>query len=93
MIEVVTKAGLTVILDFCQQLDLVVVNYDYRYYTLHNFHYLKVIIQWIFNGKFADEGDNPSIYVVEGGNRLSHSLQPLTTGSVLKICLFFCTVQ
>jgi hypothetical protein len=46
LIEVVTKAGLTVILDFCQQLDLVVVNYDYRYYTLHNFHYLKVIIQY-----------------------------------------------
>jgi len=43
----------------------------------------------MFYGKFADEGDNPvnnpSIYNVEEDNRLLPSLQPLTTGSVLKI--------
>ena len=44
----------------------------------------------MFNGKFADEGDNsvnnPNIlyYNVEGDNRLSPGLWPLTIGSVLK---------
>jgi hypothetical protein len=36
--------------------------------------------------KFADEGDNdPGIYYAGGDTMLSPSLQPLTTGSVLKI--------
>ena len=50
----------------------------------------------MFFGKFADEGDNPvnnpNIYNVDGDNRLSPGLQPLTSGSVLKIrliCVFF----
>jgi len=41
----------------------------------------------MFNGKFADKVNNPvnktNIYNVEGNNRLSLGLQPLTTGSVL----------
>jgi hypothetical protein len=43
-------------------------------------------------GKFYDEGNNPVnnpiIYNVEGDNKLSPGLQPLTTGSVLKILFF-----
>ena len=43
--------------------------------------------------KFADEGDNtvndPGIYYAGGDTMLSPSLQPLTTGSVLKIWAFF----
>ena len=35
--------------------------------------------------------DNPNIYNTEEGNRLSSGLQPLTTGSVLKICFYFQT--
>ena len=46
----------------------------------------------MFYRKFDDEGnnpvDNPNIYNVEGDYRLSPSLQPLTTGSVLKIRFF-----
>ena len=43
----------------------------------------------MFYGKFADKGNNPvNIYNVEGNNRLSPGLQPLTTGSVLKIPFF-----
>ena len=42
--------------------------------------------------KFYDEGNNPVnnpiIYNVEGDNKLSPGLQPLTTGSVLKILFF-----
>jgi hypothetical protein len=68
-----------------------------RYYTLHIFllYKSKKTIQMFF-GKFADEGDNtvndPSIYYVDGTNMLSPSLQPPTTGSVLKICVFFSPV-
>jgi hypothetical protein len=55
----------------------------------------KKTIQMFF-GKFADGGDNmvndSSIYYVEGTNMLSPSLQPLTAGSVLKICAFFSPV-
>ncbi len=44
----------------------------------------------MFNGKFADDENNPvnntNIYNVEGDNRLSPGLQFLTNGSVLKIC-------
>ena len=51
----------------------------------------------MFYGKFADKGnnlvDNPNIYNVEGDNKLSPSLQPLTTGSVLKICVVFVSVR
>jgi len=47
----------------------------------------------MFYRKFADKGDNlvnnPNIYNVEGDNRLSPGLQPLTTGSMLKIRFFF----
>jgi hypothetical protein len=47
----------------------------------------------MFYGKYPDKGnnpvDNPSIYNFEGDNRLSPSLQPLTTGIVLKILFFF----
>ena len=43
-------------------------------------------------GKFYDEGNNPVnnpiIYNVEGDNKLSPGLQPLTTGSVLKMRFF-----
>ena len=46
----------------------------------------------MFYGKFADEEDkavgNPIHYNVEGDNRLLPGLQPLTTRSALKICLF-----
>ena len=46
----------------------------------------------MFYGQFSDEGNNPvdipDIYNVEGDNRLSTSLQPMTTGSVLKIRFF-----
>jgi len=46
----------------------------------------------MFYRKFADEGDhpvdNPNIYNVEGDNRLSPGLQPLKTGSALKISGF-----
>jgi hypothetical protein len=46
----------------------------------------------MFYGKFADKGDNPvnntNIYNVEEDNRLLPSLQPLTTGSELKILFF-----
>ena len=42
----------------------------------------------MFYGKFADEGDNPvnnpNISNIEGDNKLSPSLQPLTTGNVFK---------
>ena len=64
----------------------------YIHCTLHNFllHvYESNKTIGMFNGKFADEGDNsvknPSIlyYNVEGDNRLSPSLWPLTIGSVL----------
>ena len=55
----------------------------------------KKTIQMFF-GKFADGGDNtvndPSIHYVDGTNMLSPSLQPPTTGSVLKICVFFSPV-
>ena len=48
---------------------------------------------WMFYEKFDDEGnnqvDNPNIYNVEGDNRLSPSLQPLTTRSVLNFFYFF----
>jgi hypothetical protein len=44
------------------------------------------------NNAFDDEGnnavDNPNIYNVEGDNRLSPSLQPLTTRSVLNFFFF-----
>ena len=50
----------------------------------------------MFYRKFADKGDNPmdnpNIYNVEGNNTLSPGLQPLTTGSVLKIPDFFSPV-
>ena len=60
---------------FCQQLDVVIVNYDYWYYTLHNFLLVKINnTNWMFYGKLAVEGDNPNINTVEGGNRLSPSL-------------------
>jgi hypothetical protein len=36
----------------------------------------------MFYGKFADEGNNPNIYNVEGDNKLSAGLQPLTPESV-----------
>ena len=54
------------------------------------FYYKKI---WMFYKKFADKGDNSvnnlSIYNVEGDNRLSPvCLQPLTTGSLLKIPFF-----
>jgi hypothetical protein len=43
-------------------------------------------------GKFANEGNNPvnnpNIYNVQGENRLSPGLQPLTTGSVFNILFF-----
>ena len=46
----------------------------------------------MFYGKLYDEGDNPvnslNIYFVERDNMLSLGLQPLTTGSLLKIGLF-----
>jgi hypothetical protein len=45
----------------------------------------------------VDEGDNlldnPSICNVEGDNKLSLGLQPLTTGSALEIRLIFSPVQ
>ena len=51
------------------------------------FYYIKVIRQLMFYGKFAKEGDslvdNPNVY-----NVMSHGLQLLTTGSVLKIRTF-----
>jgi hypothetical protein len=40
---------------------------------------------------FADEGDN-AICNVEENNKLSPDLKPLTTGSVLKIRVFFSPV-
>ena len=47
---------------------------------------------WIFRGKFVDVGDksmnNPSIYNVEGANRLSPGLQPQPTESVLTFLFF-----
>jgi hypothetical protein len=47
---------------------------------------------WMFYGEYADEGnnpvDNPNIYNVEGDNRLSPGLLPLTTGSVWKSRIF-----
>jgi hypothetical protein len=47
---------------------------------------------WMFYGEYADEGnnpvDNPNIYNVEGDNRLSPGLLPLTTGSVWKIRIY-----
>jgi hypothetical protein len=43
-------------------------------------------------GKFDDEGNNPvknpNIYDIEGDNRLSPGLQPMTTVSVLKTVFF-----
>jgi len=46
----------------------------------------------MFYSKFADEGDNPvnntNKYHVDENNRLSTGLQPLITGSVLKIRFF-----
>ena len=42
----------------------------------------------MFYEKFDDEGDNPSIYIAERDNRLSHGPQPLTTANVLKIPFF-----
>ena len=43
-------------------------------------------------GKFDDEGNNPvknpNIYDIEGDNRLSPGLQPMTTVSVLKTEFF-----
>jgi hypothetical protein len=40
----------------------------------------------MFYGKYVEEGDkpvkNPNIYNVEGNNRLSPSLPPLTIGSM-----------
>ena len=43
-------------------------------------------------GKFDDEGNNPvknpNIYDIEGDNRLSPGLQPMTTVSVLKTGFF-----
>ena len=43
----------------------------------------------MFYGKFDNEGnnavDNPNIYNVEEDNKLSPGLQPLITGSVLKM--------
>ena len=48
---------------------------------------------WIFYEKIAEEGDNPAnnpnICNVTGDNRWSPGLQLLTTGSVLKIGVFF----
>ena len=48
---------------------------------------------WAFYRKFDDERDNPvdnpNMYNIEGDNRLLPGLQPLTTGSVLKILFFF----
>lgn len=46
----------------------------------------------MFNGKFAEEGDNmvdnPYIYNVERDHRLSSNLQLMTSGSVLKFLFF-----
>ena len=65
-----------------------------HYYTLHIFLlYESNKTIWMFYEKFDDEGDNPSIYIAEGDNRLSHGPQPLTTGSVLKIPSSFFSVQ
>ena len=51
---------------------------------------------WMFNGKFAEEGynlvDNLNIYNVKEDYRLSPGLQPLTTGSVLKIRVFLSSI-
>ena len=50
----------------------------------------------MFYGKFADElnnlVDNPNIYNVEGDNKLSAGLQPLTPESVFKIRFFYSPV-
>jgi hypothetical protein len=64
-----------------------------HYYTLHIcLLYKSNKTIWMFYRKCDDEGnnpvDNPNIYNVEGDYRLSPSLQPLTTGSVLKIRFF-----
>lgn len=66
------------------------------YYALHIFFtigkYKCIKTIWMFYGKFADEGDNPvnntNKYHVDENNRLSTGLQPLITGSVLKIRFF-----
>ena len=57
------------------------------------FYYVKVNKTILmFYGKFADEEDSmldvPNIYYVEGDNRVSPSLEYMTTGSVLKILFF-----
>ena len=48
---------------------------------------------WMFYGKFIDKGDNSvdntNIYNVEGDNRLSPSLQPLTSRSIENPWCFF----
>jgi hypothetical protein len=57
-----------------------------NYYTLHNILlYKSNKTIWMFYTKSVDVGDNASIYNVEGNNRLSPGMQPLTTRSVLKI--------
>lgn len=50
----------------------IIIPYKYAYYVNKTIG--------MFNGKFADK---TNIYYVEGNNRLSPRLQPLTTGSVL----------
>ena len=67
--------------------------FNRTYYTLHYFLLSKCHETiWMFYRKFADERDNqvnnPGIYNVKRDN-----LQPLTTGSVLKIYLFIFSVQ
>lgn len=42
----------------------------------------------IFDNEWDNPVNNPSIYIVEGDNRLSLGLQPLTIGSALKIFFF-----